>query len=266
MCSLSCKTGFDLICIDLLKSALFRGGLTNETLQTLLAGEYEALNENELSFVHDQDMKSPRPQRVVANPAALLHESNAFKYESTAVSNVVQPQTHVSNSHSGFNCIPESVEESLVVDDDYDEPNDSSMSRVPFHDQRTILISNLTDNTTHKDLEGIIRGGRLLDLHIRNDRTACISFVEGASEFLSYTKRNDIYLHMKRVSPWTESYSIILTVLSLDSVGQIVNFTFLHMFRTRLLAEQHVISLFEESQEKLRLTRFEIILITYTIL
>jgi hypothetical protein len=73
-------------------------------------------------------------------------------------------------------------------------------SRVTTHDQRTILITNLPERTTHKDLAGIIRGGRLLDIFLRNDRTATISFVEGAAEFLAYAKRTDIYLHMKRVS------------------------------------------------------------------
>jgi hypothetical protein len=72
--------------------------------------------------------------------------------------------------------------------------------RIPVHDQRTIVISNLSEGTTHKDLTDVIRGGRLLDIYLRNDRTATVSFVEGAQEFLSYTKRNDIYLHLKRVS------------------------------------------------------------------
>lgn len=39
-----------------------------------------------------------------------------------------------------------------------------------------------------------------MDIFLRHDRSATISFVEGASEFLAYAKRNDIYLHMKRVS------------------------------------------------------------------
>jgi hypothetical protein len=72
--------------------------------------------------------------------------------------------------------------------------------RVPVHDQRTLLIANLSERTTHKDLAGIIRGGRLLDIFLRTDHTATISFVEGAAEFLAYTKRTDIYLHTKRVS------------------------------------------------------------------
>jgi hypothetical protein len=84
--------------------------------------------------------------------------------------------------------------------EDEDDKNQEHESRVPIHDQRTVLVTNLPERTTHKDLAGIIRGGRLLDIFLRNDRTATISFVEGAAEFLAYTKRTDIYLHMKRVS------------------------------------------------------------------
>lgn len=91
-----------------------------------------------------------------------------------------------------------STEES--PEDIEDENQDDIFAQyIPLHDQRTIHIRNLPERTTHKDLVEIIRGGRLLDIYIRNDRTATVSFVEGAAEFLAYTKRNDIYLHTRRV-------------------------------------------------------------------
>ena len=71
--------------------------------------------------------------------------------------------------------------------------------RIPVHDQRTVLITNLAERTTHKDIAGVISGGRLLDIFLRSDRSATVSFVEGAAEFLAYVKRNDIYLHAKCV-------------------------------------------------------------------
>jgi hypothetical protein len=75
------------------------------------------------------------------------------------------------------------------------------MPRTPFpkHAQRTILLTNLHERATHKDITGILRGGRLLDVYLRNDRSAIVSFVEGAAEFMNYVKRNDFYLHTKRV-------------------------------------------------------------------
>lgn len=91
---------------------------------------------------------------------------------------------------------PESSFDSPPRDGNVDE----HVQAVPVHDQRTVLIANLSERTTHKDLAGIVRGGRLLDIFIRNDRTATVSFVEGAAEFLAYFKRTDMYLHTKRVS------------------------------------------------------------------
>lgn len=69
-------------------------------------------------------------------------------------------------------------------------------------EQRTILAKNLADRTTHKDIVENVRGGAILDIFLRvNDRSASISFVEGsaAQSFMNYAKRNDIYIHGKRV-------------------------------------------------------------------
>lgn len=69
-------------------------------------------------------------------------------------------------------------------------------------EQRTIVAKNISDRVTHKDIVDIIRGGAVLDIFLRaNERSASISFVEGAAaqEFLNYAKRNDIYIHGKRV-------------------------------------------------------------------
>lgn len=70
----------------------------------------------------------------------------------------------------------------------------------PRHDRRTIYFAGLPAGTTHKDLVRVLRGGRILDIYLRKDRSAAVSFVEGAQEFLKYAKRRDIYIHQKRVS------------------------------------------------------------------
>ena len=69
-------------------------------------------------------------------------------------------------------------------------------------EQRTIIVKNLSDRATHKDVAGFVRGGLVLDIYLRtNDRSASISFVEGlaAQKFMDHVKRNDIILHGKRV-------------------------------------------------------------------
>ena len=70
-------------------------------------------------------------------------------------------------------------------------------------EQRTIIAKNLSDRVTHKDIVDIVRGGAVLDIFIRsNERSASISFVEGsaAQDFMNYAKRNDVYIHGKRVT------------------------------------------------------------------
>ena len=74
--------------------------------------------------------------------------------------------------------------------------------RYAREEQRTIIAKNLSDRTTHKDIVDFVRGGLILDIYLRsNERSASISFVEGsaAQEFMNYVKRNDIYVHGKRV-------------------------------------------------------------------
>lgn len=74
--------------------------------------------------------------------------------------------------------------------------------RYAREEQRTIIAKNLSDRTTHKDIIDFVRGGLVLDVYLRsNERSASISFVEGsaAQEFMNYVKRNDIYVHGKRV-------------------------------------------------------------------
>lgn len=67
--------------------------------------------------------------------------------------------------------------------------------------QRTILLPNLPDGTTHADVAEVVKGGMLLDIYFRNDRGCSISFLEEehARNFFHYAKRNDLYVRGKRV-------------------------------------------------------------------
>lgn len=79
------------------------------------------------------------------------------------------------------------------------KPEDQSDRK---NDQRTILLQNLPDLVTHKDIVDIVRGGLLLDVYLRTqDRSASVSFVDGtaAQAFLSYAKRNGVYVRGRRV-------------------------------------------------------------------
>ena len=107
-------------------------------------------------------------------------------------------------------------------------------------EQRTILIKNISDRTTHKDIVDIIRGGPVLDIFLRpSERSANVSFLEGsaAQGFMSYVRRNDIYVHGKRVG----ISSLLSTDVSLtrmpssNSLGTNANLSYLDMLRTKLV-------------------------------
>src|SRR5215470_10408591 len=62
----------------------------------------------------------------------------------------------------------------------------------PRHEKRTLYFAGLPVGTAHKDIVKVLRGGRILDIYLRKDRSATVSFIEGAQEFLKYAKRHDI--------------------------------------------------------------------------
>lgn len=66
-------------------------------------------------------------------------------------------------------------------------------------ERRTLYFNGLSDRTTYRDLVSVIKGGKLLCVTMRSERAATVSFLDGAPEFLAWTKRNDIYLQSKRV-------------------------------------------------------------------
>lgn len=154
------------------------------------------LDEQQFGYQYSGNDKLAQRQNFSVASSSPFDEDTS-KSESSA-NNVCRPQARASRNPIGSR-YDEACTEGSPIDED-DEHNKTQASNIPFHDQRTILISNLPERTTHKDLTDIIRGGQLLDIYLRNDRTACVSFVQGAADFLSFAKRQDIYLHTKRVS------------------------------------------------------------------
>lgn len=89
--------------------------------------------------------------------------------------------------------------------------NDAAGSgRRPFYERqcaRSLLLSNLAEGTTHADITESIRGGQLLDIHLRpHERTASVSFLLAASAraFFDHVRRHDLYIRHKRVSQAVE--------------------------------------------------------------
>ncbi|KAF3034848.1 hypothetical protein E8E11_003103 [Didymella keratinophila] len=185
----------------LLKSALFRGGLTVDTLNTLLAGESEAIAGGAVQHDHIPEGTFMKPESVpvaMRAPHGRRGPPNSDDSE-TGSEELDLPQPRpLHRAHS--------LEQTESCADDYSDDEQhgykqerGARQRIPMHDQRTILITNLAERTTHKDIAEVVRGGRLLDIFLRNDRSATVSFVEGAADFLTYVKRNDVYLRAKRL-------------------------------------------------------------------
>lgn len=64
---------------------------------------------------------------------------------------------------------------------------------------RTLYFLGLSERTTFADFVSIIKGGKVANVIVRGD-CALVTFLNGAAEFLAWSKRNDIYLQGKRVS------------------------------------------------------------------
>ncbi|KAF2765246.1 hypothetical protein EJ03DRAFT_280487 [Teratosphaeria nubilosa] len=71
----------------------------------------------------------------------------------------------------------------------------------PAHEQRTLYLSGFSERTTLRDLISVVKGGKLLSVNLRPERSATVTFLDknAASSFLAWTKRHDIYLHSKRI-------------------------------------------------------------------
>ncbi|KAF1355648.1 hypothetical protein EJ07DRAFT_181988 [Lizonia empirigonia] len=183
-----------------LKSALFRGGLTMETLNTLLASESDVCNDDASLYNYSSEKTFSKYETTPMSLRAPC-DKDASPYSNDTESGSDQldlPQPRpLHRAHSNYQS-EVNMDEHAEGGGDYRQGR-GHPGRIPVHDQRTILITNLADRTTHKDIAGVIRGGRLLDIFFRNDRSATVSFVEGAANFLAYIKRNDVYLHAKRL-------------------------------------------------------------------
>jgi hypothetical protein len=96
------------------------------------------------------------------------------------------------------------------VDDwyEYDDDDNAEYFKTDRQD-RTVKIHSLSQFTTLADIAGIVRGGIILNMHIRaRDRIALVSFVEpmAAEKFIMHCRRNEVYLKGKRLEvTWADS-------------------------------------------------------------
>ncbi|KAL8924453.1 MAG: hypothetical protein Q9208_004061 [Pyrenodesmia sp. 3 TL-2023] len=208
-----------------LRSALYRGGVEPQTLEVLIRGdqapnptptyatnsngtEHEPLLHNS---IWDSSCKlDPSSTKKPGIPAfALAHITGVSGNEAYA-----NQDYHIHRSSSAQYDV-------VYFPDDFEKeennppskPDRPSYPRMERMDQRSIVFRNLSDRTTHQDILNVVRGGPLLDMYLRTqDKSAIVSFVHGsaAKEFFTYLKRNDVYIHSRRVSfAWAERQYIL---------------------------------------------------------
>lgn len=86
---------------------------------------------------------------------------------------------------------------------DPDTTDKQQRSLFEKHATRSIQLVNLPESATYADITSVVRGGMLLDIHLKaRDRIASLSFVHAAdaNAFFQHVRRNDLYIKNKRVS------------------------------------------------------------------
>lgn len=204
-----------------LKTALFQGGLTVETLNLLIAApsDHEQRKDSGIGLV-DVETQEPKHESV-------LNLSSSWRYNGydtglTSRFDSRERSRYLCNARNSFAEGPTLPSHSLRIpslprhtsygttnDDatfnDGDESLQENRTTTGFpastdsQEPRTLYFSGFSQHTTYRDLISVIKGGKLLNINMRSERSATVTFYEGASEFLAWAKRNDVYVNSKRV-------------------------------------------------------------------
>lgn len=210
----------------LLKDALYKGGITDETLALLVSGSDNTVDQRKDSGVtltggstwDDDFTKLPYSSRSfpsrVHSQSREMSRRDSVPASNPPIGSAPYPLgKHLSRTHfraPGFqrqvSYGASSIPDDIGFDDDNDQHSVEDMQTGPptypnlstGGEKRTLYFSGLSDRTTYSDLLSVIKGGKILSVSMR-ERTATVSFLNGAGEFLAWAKKNDIYLQSKRV-------------------------------------------------------------------
>lgn len=187
-----------------LREALRAGGLPDESLDILIAPASHNTMHPPPGLWHDDKASSyigtskwmkmsnePQPFPSTAPPSTGPRAtSRTTFYGDLRRDSAVAPQVLLSQD--------EAFEDDMIsicteTPEDYDHGwcEQQQQPRKGPRQDHTLLLSPLPDGTSHKEITNIVRGGRLLQIWIRTkERSACVTFAEGAAAFLAYSKRN----------------------------------------------------------------------------
>ncbi|KAK4619707.1 Negative regulator of differentiation 1 [Fulvia fulva] len=218
---------------ELLKTSLYQGGLTPETLALLIAGatvpeQQQRPVDSWADDYDDQPMPYCQPKPFVSGPS----KSNGMSWRSNsntggfnlapgsgAFKTVEQQPSQASlqvpnvNRNVSYGVTPSSVPEDNAFEadsfmDDGNTELDTTARGRAGETLRTLYFCNLSPKTSYKDLASVIKGGKVLSITIRSERSATVTFLDAAADYLTWSKRNDVYLHARRVEVrWAERQS-----------------------------------------------------------
>lgn len=181
--------------LDRLKTALFQGGVTSETIDLLIAGsgQTEAANEADVSTSANETQEylhtpSNRPCNEFTGDERLQHRNQPRFQGHQRRTNARRVSPQYDDGYDGV--------DSFIDDAEQAEPEPSGAYGTP---PRTLYFAGLPEGTTYKEVVSLVKGGKLLNVAMRSERSATVSFVDRAADFLAWAKRNDIYLRHKRV-------------------------------------------------------------------
>ncbi|KAM3421475.1 hypothetical protein BST61_g1868 [Cercospora zeina] len=212
-----------------LKSALYSGGITPDTLCLLIAGRMspeaqknstpgveawaDEFDDQPPVHLHRHASYSSVPDKSGAS-ASFHSKSGITGFHSRSAQHAPaskQPTfNNVSASHRyvSHGNPPSSIVDGTCIDADsfMDEGNDIEETLAePGQTLRTLYFTGFNSRTSYRDLLSVIKGGKLLNVSLRPEKSATVTFLDAAADYLAWVKRNDIYLHGKRVDVrWAE--------------------------------------------------------------
>lgn len=220
-----------------LKSALFAGGITPDTLAVLISGtaQAEAQKHCTSAFNAWADEFDDQPPTYLHPAGPPLHHQQSYSsmqwksgasapfnlapgggtYHKEACATAPPPTQRTFNNVPGSQRYVSCGEPpSSIMGDTCLDPADSLMDEghdveeiivKPGQPLRTLYFTGFHARTTYRDLLSVIKGGKLLGISMRSEKSATVTFLDGAAEYLAWVKRNDIYLHGKRIEVrWAE--------------------------------------------------------------
>jgi hypothetical protein len=200
--------------LENLKAALIRGGLSLEHLEVLLAHETDSHNSQNHAAesvnvvpasgwsVSFSENPSSVPNHGFPKSGPHFEDRSDTEYKGGS-----QNKTNFTNPRrDSFAPTMPSLGTSNDRDDRTMSENGaehgSRLNLFPQRGQRTLVLTGFSDRTSFKEMVTSIRGGILLELYFRKDRSVIISFADpvAATAYLAHVKRHDLYISTKRVS------------------------------------------------------------------